>query len=187
MQNIEQFFIPALLGIGLSAACGLRIFIPLLFLSCLSYFGKITLSPSFLWIGTMPALLTFAIAAILEVSAYYIPFIDNLLDSISIPGSVAAGGVMFASLFPDTEPLIKYSFALIAGGGIAGLTSAATSVTRLKSTALTGGIGNFVLATIESVGAIVVSLLSWLFPVLVILFILFFVWLFLKTVKKVSH
>lgn len=180
MEIITQYIIPVLLGIGLSAACGLRVFLPLFLVSLCGYMGKVSLNESFVWLTQLPALITFGIASIVEVVAYFIPFIDHLLDAVTIPSSVIAGITLFASFFPESEPLIKWVLAIIAGGGTAGLVSTATSLTRLKSTALTAGLGNPIISIAETAGSVLVSLLTILFPVFVILIIIVLFYLLFK-------
>src|SRR5919199_541692 len=108
------------IGIGLSAACGFRIFVPPMVMSMAALFGHLKLSPNFEWMGTYPALIVFAVATCIEIAAYYIPFVDHLLDTIATPMAIAAGTVVTASLIPDTDPMLQWTVALIAGGGSAG-------------------------------------------------------------------
>ena len=65
-----ETFLSILVGIGLSAACGFRVFVPLLVMSIASMSGHLTLSGGFLWIGTYPALLAFAVATMAEIAGY---------------------------------------------------------------------------------------------------------------------
>lgn len=160
------------LGIGLSAACGFRVFVPLLIISGAALSGHVGLSTGFEWIGTIPALIAFATATVLEILAYYIPWLDHLLDTIATPAAVVAGVVASASVFTDVSPLLRWTLALIGGGGIAGLVQGATVLTRLKSTALTGGLGNSILSTAELFGSIATSLLALLVPVICVIVIL---------------
>src|SRR5947207_9549521 len=90
------------LGIGLAAACGFRIFVPLLVTSLAAQTGHLTLAGGFQWIGTRPALVAFAVATVLEILAYYVPWIDNLLDVIAGPAAVTAGIVVTASVVTHT-------------------------------------------------------------------------------------
>ncbi|HEY9604199.1 MAG TPA: DUF4126 domain-containing protein [Allocoleopsis sp.] len=147
------------IGIGLSAACGFRVFVPPLVMSMAALFGHLTLSPNFEWMGTYPALIVFAVATGIEIGAYYIPFVDHLLDTIATPMAIAAGTVVTASLIPDADPMLQWTVALIAGGGSAGTIQAFSGIARLASTVMTGGLGNALISTIEAVGSI---LLSWL-------------------------
>lgn len=156
------------IGLGLSAACGFRVFVPLLALSIAGRAGVLPLSPDFAWIATTPALIAFATATILEVGAYYVPWLDNALDTIATPAAILGGVVMTASLLTDVPPLVRWSVALIGGGGTAGVVQGATVLARLKSTALTGGLGNPILATIEAAGSVVASIAAIVLPALFI-------------------
>lgn len=156
------------IGISLSVACGFRVFVPPLVLSIAAIYGHVPLSPDFQWIGTYHALIAFAVATLIEIAAYYIPWLDNLLDTISIPGAVAVGTYITAALVPESDPLLKWTIAVIAGGGSAGIVQALTGMTRFSSTALTGGFGNPIVATIEVVGAIILSVMAVFVPILAI-------------------
>jgi hypothetical protein len=160
------------LGIGLSAACGFRIFVPFLVASAASLFGFLPLAEGFEWIGTLPALFAFAVATGIEVLAFYIPWLDNALDAIATPVAVVAGMIAAASVMTDLPPLIKWTVALIGGGGVAGLMQGATAFLRLKSTAMTGGFGNAMVATGELFGAVLTSVLALVMPIVMIFVIL---------------
>ena len=162
-------FLSICLGIGLSAACGFRVFIPLLAISIASLSGHMILSQGFEWIGTYPAFLAFAAAAVFEIAAYYIPWIDNLMDSIAGPAAVVAGILVAASGMVHMDPLLKWSLAIIAGGGTAALFHSSTAVLRTASTVLTGGIGNHTVATAELGIASVLSFLAITLPLLSII------------------
>jgi len=155
-----------LLGVALAAACGFRAFVPFLVISIAAHAGHVTLSAGFAWIGTWPALLAFAVATALEIAAYYIPWLDNLLDSVATPAAVVAGIVITASCITGMSPMLKWTLAVIAGGGAAAITQGATVVTRAVSTATTGGIANPAVSTCEAGGSVAVSLLAVLVPVI---------------------
>lgn len=160
------------LGIGLSAACGFRVFIPLLAMSLASRAGYLDLAEGFLWIGSGPALAAFATAAVLEIAAYYIPLVDNLMDSIAGPVAVAAGILVAASSFIHLDPLLKWTLAIIAGGGTAAIFHGSTALLRGVSTTLTGGTGNHAVATAELGIASGLSILAIALPILSIIVIL---------------
>ena len=160
-----------LVGIGLSAACGFRVFVPLLVVSIASHTGHLKLASGFAWMGSDAALIAFAVATVLEVAGYYIPWVDNLLDTIASPAAIIAGALITASLATDISPFLKWTLAVIAGGGIAGLVQGATVITRGASSAGTGGMANPILATTELGGSLIASLLSLVVPVLVVLMI----------------
>ena len=127
--------------------------------------GHVTLAPEFQWIGTWPALIAFATAAALEIGAYYIPWMDNLLDAVTTPLAVAAGTIAAASVMSDVSPFMKWSIALIAGGGMAGAVQTGTALLRGMSTVSTGGLANVVISTVELAGAIIATTMSLLMPI----------------------
>jgi hypothetical protein len=129
------------LGVGLAAATGFRVFLPLLIVSGAAYSGHLPLADSFAWLGTPSALIMLGVAALVEVLAYYVPGVDNLLDTLATPAALVAGTVVSAAVMTDVPPMVKWTAAVIAGGGVAGLTQGATAMLRAKSTVLTGGIG----------------------------------------------
>jgi len=166
-----ETFLSFLIGLGLSAACGFRVFVPLLVVSIASHTGHLHFSPGFQWMGSDAALIAFATATVLEIAGYYIPWVDNLLDTISSPAAVIAGTVVAASVAADMSPFLKWTLAAIAGGGIAGIVQGATVLTRGASSAGTGGLANPLVATAELGGSLITSILSLVMPVLVALVI----------------
>lgn len=176
-MNEMETILAVITGIGLSAACGFRIFVPLLALSLATKYGLITLASGFEWMGGYYAMIAFASATVLEVIAYYVPWLDNMMDAIASPVSILAGTVATASVITDMPPSLKWMVAIIAGGGIAGLLQGATTALRAKSSFFTGGIGNPAVSTLELVGSVVTAILAIILPiigfVLVIAFIVF--------------
>ena len=152
------------LGIALSAAAGFRVFVPLLALSIGGYTDVVHLTPGFAWIGTIPSMIAFSTATIAEVGAYYVPWVDNALDTIAAPAAVIAGTVISASVITDLPPLVRWSLALMGGGGIAGILQGATAFLRLKSSTFTAGLGNPALATMELGGSVITVILGILVP-----------------------
>src|SRR3990170_4250104 len=130
------------LGVGLAAATGLRLFLPMLIASAAAYTGHLPLSENFAWLGTLPALILLGVAAVVEVLAYYIPGVDNLLDTLATPAAFVAGTIVAAAVMTDLPPMVKWAAAIIAGGGVAGVTQSVTTLLRAKSTVFTGGLGN---------------------------------------------
>jgi hypothetical protein len=159
-------------GIGLSAACGFRVFVPLLVMSVASYSGHLHLASGFDWIGSYPALVTFSLATAFEIGGYYIPWVDHFLDSIATPAAVVAGTVVTASFVTDVSPFLQWTLAAVAGGGAATLVQGSTVLARGASTLTTGGLGNPLFATMELGGSLVTSLLSLVAPLLTIVLML---------------
>jgi hypothetical protein len=154
------------LGIGLAASVGFRVFLPLFALSLASYFGVWDLNENWQWIGSLVAVLTLGVATLLEIFAYFIPWFDNLLDSIAVPLAAIAGTAVMVSTVADLDPVITWSLAIIAGGGTATAIKGAGATGRLASTATTGGLANPVLATVETGTAVVVTAASIFAPIL---------------------
>jgi len=153
------------LGIGLAAATGFRVFVPLLVAGLAARLGYIPLIDSFAWLQSTPALIALGTAAALETAAFYIPGVDHLLDVVAGPLAIVAGVLTSASVMVDLPPEARWPIALIAGGGIAGLTKAGAALFRVKSTALTGGLGNPAVSTAETAGAATLSILAIAAPI----------------------
>lgn len=179
------------LGLGLSASAGFRVFVPLLVASIAAKLGIIDLGQNFQWMASTPALVAFATATVAEIIGYYIPFVDNILDSITTPSSVIAGTLLTASvLTPELDPMLKWGLGIIVGGGSAGIVQAGTALTRATSTVTTAGVGNPVVATAEHGLSFAGSILSIVMPFViagiicvVLLLFLFFVTRYFK--KKI--
>ncbi len=180
-----ETFTSILLGIGLSAATGFRIFIPFLVASLASIAGYLPLSPSFEWIGTYPALIVFGAATVLEITAYFIPWFDNLLDSIATPAAFIAGAILMVAVVSGLPPLVKWALAIIAGSGTSGIVQTGTTVTRAASTTTTGGLANPVVSTVEAGSSFGLSILAILVPLLAgAISIVLLLWLSSKLFKK---
>lgn len=160
------YIISAFIGIGLAAATGFRVFLPMFAVSLASYMHWIPMSGNFEWLSGLPALITTGIATVVEILAYYIPYVDHLLDTLSVPLATVAGSVLFASQFADLGTFPQWALALIAGGGTAVTISSGFAGTRAASTASTGGLGNSVVATTETAGAGIMSFLAMAAPFL---------------------
>ena len=155
-------------GLGLSAACGFRIFVPLLVTSIAAHAGHLNLASNFEWIGSTEALTAFSIATALEVGAYYIPWLDNFLDTVTTPAAVVAGTMVTASMVTDVSPFLKWTLAVVAGGGVAGAVQATTVLARGLSLTGTGGLANPLVATAELGGSILTAIAAVLAPFLAI-------------------
>jgi hypothetical protein len=156
------------IGVGLAAATGFRVFVPLLVMGIAARLEWLQLSDGFSWLASVPAIAGFSIATLVEVAAYYTPVIDNVLDVLAGPLAIAAGVLTTAAVTTDMPPALRWSFAIVAGGGTAGLVQGLTSILRLKSTVFTAGLGNFLVATLELVGSLIASLIAILLPIIAI-------------------
>jgi hypothetical protein len=154
------------LGLGLAAATGFRIFVPLLIAGLAARLGYLPLGEGFQWLASTPALVMLVTAAVAETLAYYIPGVDHALDVIASPATLVAGVVASAAVMTDIPQAVMWPVAIIAGGGAAGLTKGSTALLRAKSGALTGGLANPLVSTVETVGATGLAILAIVVPLL---------------------
>ncbi len=173
-----------IVGIGLSAACGFRVFVPMMGMSIAVLSGNLTMSPGFEWIGTWPALLAFTTATVLEIATYYIPWVDNMMDTLTTPAAIIAGTIMTASMVGDISPFLKWTLAFIVGGGISGIVQGGTVALRAGSSGIAGGLTNPIVSTAELIAAIVITILALILPVFCMLLV---VWICYKMVSKIVH
>jgi hypothetical protein len=170
------------IGVGLSAACGFRIFVPMLVMSIAALSGVYSPAEGFAWVGSVPAVMAFGVATVFEIGGYYLPWVDNLLDTVALPASVVAGTVCTASAVADMSPLMTWSVAFIAGGGSAGAIQGLTTLVRGASTATTGGVGNPVVSTLEAIFSTVLAVLAIVIPILAVIVVLA---LFFFSIRKI--
>jgi hypothetical protein len=163
----REILVSVAIGIGLAASCGFRVFVPLLVAGIAAKTGILPLNEGFQWIGGWPAIVIFGTATVVEILAYYIPFVDNLLDTITTPLAVGAGTLLLTSVIPVDNDVLKWTTGLIVGGGAAATVQGGSVLTRLASSKLTAGTGNPIVATGEHAAAIGTSLLSLVIPVIV--------------------
>lgn len=159
------------LGLGLSAACGFRVFVPLLVVNLAARAGWVGLAGELSWMGDTAALWTFGVATVLEVGAYYVPWLDNFLDSVATPAAMVSGAVVTASVVTDVDPALKWMLAVIAGGGVAGIVQSATVGGRVLSSLTTAGLGNPLVSTMELLSSFALSIVSVVAPLLAIVFV----------------
>lgn len=167
-----EILLSVCLGFGLSAACGFRIFVPFLIMSVASRAGHLDLATSFDWIGSDAALITFAVAAVLEIGAYFVPWLDNLLDSAATPTAIVAGVLASAATIEGTSPLVGWTLAVIGGGGLAGVIQGGTALLRGASSLMTAGFGNPIVSSAEAGGAVTLASLAILVPLVAAMFAL---------------
>ena len=172
-------------GIGLAAATGFRVFLPFLVAGIAARLGVLPLSEGFQWLASTGALVALGTASFVEVAAYYVPGIDHALDLLAGPAAVAAGIVASASTMVDLPPAIMWPVAIIAGGGIAGLTKATSAVTRASSGVATVGLANPLVATGEIAGAVGLSIAAIAIPILCAIAVLVLLtWLALRARRR---
>ena len=172
------------LGIGLAASAGFRVFVPMLVASVAAHLGILPVQEGFGWLASWPAMVCFGTATVAEIVAYYVPLVDNLLDSITTPMAVGAGALLMTSVLPIDSGMLKWSTGFIVGGGIAAAVQGGSVFLRLLSSSLTGGTGNSVVTTGEGAAAFGTSLLSLVIPVVVVCALLVFIVVLIVLFRK---
>lgn len=160
------------LGIALAGACGFRVFVPPLVVSLAALSGHLTLSPGLAFLGTWPAAAALGVATVLEIVAYYVPWLDHLLDHLGAPLAVLAGIVVSASAFVSVPPLLRWTLAVVAGGGAAAAVHVSSASVRAVVGLATAGLGNFIVATLEAIASILVAVVAVLLPLAGLAFLL---------------
>lgn len=172
-----EILFSVLLGIGLSAAAGFRVFVPLLIVSLASRLDHLELTAGFSWLASTPALIVFAVATVVEILAYYVPWVDNALDAIATPSATLAGVVLTAAVLTDVDPVVRWTLAILAGGGSATIFQGLTTGARQLSSLTTLGLGNPLLATGETALSTTLAVLAIAVPLAAFLLVALLLWL----------
>lgn len=185
-----QFILALLAGVGLSAACGFRIFLPPLIAGIAARAGSLQMGAGFDWLQSDMALIVLAIAALCEAGGYLVPWLDHLLDALATPAAAVAGILMTGSLLGETDPWLRWTLAAIVGGGTATAIQSLTVTTRATSTATTGGLANPIIAILEGIGSLILSALAIFAPILaalVVAALFYFVYQRLAAIRRWWH
>ncbi|WP_108804561.1 DUF4126 domain-containing protein [Aquimarina sp. Aq107] len=181
---MQETIISICLGVGLAASVGFRVFLPLLAVSLAGHYGAIPLNSDWEWVGSNTALIVLSIATVVEILAYYIPWFDNLLDTIAIPLAAIAGTAVMVSTVANLSPVVTWALAIIAGGGTAATVKSTMGASRLTSSATTGGLANPIIATAETGTATIMSVLSVFLPFIAIIMVILLFFGLRKVYKK---
>ncbi|WP_347372612.1 DUF4126 domain-containing protein [Aequorivita sp. Q41] len=183
-MELFEIILSIFLGVGLAAAVGFRVFLPLLILSLAGYYEIIPLNESWQWVGSLTAVIMMGVATLIEIFGYYIPWLDNMLDTIALPLATVAGTAVVVATSTDLSPVITWALAIIAGGGTAAAIKGNVSAARLTSTVTTGGIANPVISTVETGTSIVMAIASIFVPVIAFVLVIFLFFVILRFYKK---
>ena len=168
-----EYIIATCAGIALAAACGLRVFLPLLVLGLGAKLGLMPLGANFAWLASTPALLALAVATVVEVVVFYVPVLDHALDAVVSPLAMIAGAFAAVAVWPDGTPeYLRWTVGIVAGASVSASTQATTVVTRAASTLTTGGLANFLVSTLEAALAMVTAVVAIVAPVLAAHFVI---------------
>ena len=176
-MDVVQILLSLSLGLGLAAACGFRVFIPPLMMGVGSRLDLYKLEGSFVWVDDTWAIAIFAVATLLEIGGYFIPWIDNLLDAVATPAAIIGGiFVTSASLEGELDPSAQWTLSVIAGGSVSGVIQLGTVATRAISTGTTGGLANPIISLLEAVASILCILISLFLVAIIQIVIIFLIW-----------
>ena len=183
-MEVVQILLSLSLGLGLAAACGFRVFIPPLMMGVGSRLDLYSLEGSFVWVDDTWAIAIFTVATLLEIGGYFIPWIDNLLDTVATPAAIIGGiFVTSASLEGELDPSAQWTLSVIAGGSVSGVIQLGTVATRVVSTGATGGLANPVISLIEAVASILCILISLFLVAITPIVIFFLIWKSIRYIK----
>ncbi|MEM6332253.1 MAG: DUF4126 domain-containing protein [Planctomycetota bacterium] len=174
-MQITEVLLAVSLGIGLAAAAGFRVFVPMFVMSLAAASGHLTLGPSMEWLGSPLACVILGVATAVEIAAFYVPWVDNALDALASPGAVVAGSIVAAAATSQVismDPAMHWTIGIIAGGGTAGVIQATTVATRAASTLVSGGVTNPVVSTVEVAAASTLSIVAIILPALAAIVVL---------------
>ncbi len=162
---------PLLLGtasaFGLAAASGLNATLPLLIVGMLARIGLLTLAAPFDALASDIALGGLAVLAVGEIAADKIPGADSVVQVIQTPLTLGAGAILFASqnsMIESLSPGLAILVGLLTAGGIHTLRALARPVINVA----TMGIGGPVASIVEDIGAVGLTLLALLAPILAV-------------------
>ncbi|WP_129019836.1 DUF4126 domain-containing protein [Edaphocola flava] len=174
----KEIIMAVFLGIGLSASCGFRVFVPMLVTALATHFGWFPgwVHNQFAWMGSIAAIVAFGSASVLEIAAYYIPVVDHALDTIATPLAVVAGTLLTTAVLPINDEMLRWGLGIIVGGGSAGVIQSGTVMTRLLSGKFTMTTGNGIVASGENVASIGGSLMALVLPIITGIVALIMVW-----------
>lgn len=166
---LQTWVLPALLGLGLASATGLRTFLPLLMLALAARFElfDVRLIEQMDWLVSWPAIAALATATIAEFAGDKVPAVDHALNAVGYVTRPVAGAVAAGSVFWAVDPTAAAVAGIIVGAPAALAFNAAQTGARVGSTATTGGLANPLVSFVEDALALATVLVAFLAPILV--------------------
>lgn len=186
-MDYAQLAIALCMGISLSAACGFRVFAPLLAVALAARFTGLSVQGALGWVSTDAALVCLASATVVEMLAYYIPLVDHALDAIATPLSLLAGAIITCGLLPEMPEYARWGLGIVAGAGAAGAVQLSTATLRALSTATTGTLANPIFSTLENILSVIGAVLAIVLPCIAALCVLLLVWLVYRCTKRLRR
>ncbi|MBK7446799.1 MAG: DUF4126 domain-containing protein [Ignavibacteria bacterium] len=159
-----DLYLKILIGLGLSAASGFRLFVPFAILSIFSISGIYNITSTPFIFSSDLFLIIFIILSVSEVLLFYNPWIDNMLDLISTPASIFSGIILTYFVLYDTEIYLRLLISVILGGLVSLNVQLLTVKARSSTSIFSKGNGNQIVSTIENISSIFISILVLKFP-----------------------
>ena len=184
---LQTWVLPALLGLGLASATGLRTFLPLLMLAFAARFEMfgVRLIDQMDWLVSWPAIAALGIAAVAEFAGDKVPAIDHALNAVGYVTRPVAGAVAAGSVFWAVDPAAAAIAGIIVGAPAALAFNAAQTGVRVGSTATTAGLGNPVVSFIEDVLAFLTVIIAFLAPILIPIVMIVFAVLVFRLARRI--
>ena len=177
-------FSSILTAFGLSTAAGLNAYVPLLTVALLARFTDlITLSSPWGTLESPWIIGLLVVLLIIEILADKVAGIDHLNDVIQTFIRPTAGAILFAAssnVVGNVNPVLAMGCGLLVAGGV----HAVKATARPVVTATTAGLGNPVVSALEDVSATFISVIAILFPVVILVLAVFFIWIAWRLIKR---
>ncbi len=168
---IAQAFLNLATAFGLSTSAGLNAYIPLLVVALLARLTPlVTLSEPYDALSSWWAIGTLAVLLTVEILVDKVPAADTVNDIIQTFIRPAAGAILFAATTNTTgvHPVLAAICGVILAGGVHAVKAGGRPVV----TAITAGLGNPIVSTVEDIISLVTSVLAIVAPYLIAALIL---------------
>jgi len=151
-------------GLTLAAPAGVNAYIPLLAVALAERIGWLHLYEPYDVLGAWWVIAIIAVLLTVEVIADKIPAVDHVNDVIQTVVRPAAGGLLAvsASGHGSVSPVVLLVAGVLIAGGVHAVKATARPVVNVS----TAGAGAPVVSTLEDIGAVIVTVLALLVPVL---------------------
>lgn len=158
---------------GLSASAGLNAYLPLLVVALVArYTNLLQLNEPWNVLTNSWSIGALIVLLLIEMTVDKIPAVDTLNDVLQTIGRPIAGAILFAAgsgAVGDLHPVLAFVAGLILAGGV----HAVKATARPAVTATTAGVGNWLVSIIEDILALIGTIMAILFPILIVLLVVF--------------
>jgi hypothetical protein len=153
-----------LLGLSLSAACGLRAFVPAALVSAAVLTGHAVPSSGFLWLGSPVTLTILCLAGAAEIAASLTTAGARFLDLVSTPLAMIVGSLLVMAVSHAPNVVMAILLPVVVGLVVSGLSQSVVSLLRSRAIESSGGRGRMTSTGVETVGAAILAAAGLLAP-----------------------